>query len=99
MTMPVGGGAERYAKQYELARCVYACHQVMQATQGSALHSAAAAQLSEATRRFVEAGGIVKTGVGPLGDKGPRLFLADGREIPYRAGQALVEGYAQAIQR
>lgn len=99
MTMPAGGGAERYAKQYELARCVYACHQVMQATQGSALHNAAVRQLSEATQRFVDAGGIAETGVSPLGDKVPRLSLANGREVPYTAGQALVEVYAQAIQR
>lgn len=91
--------ATQLAEQWELARCVYAWHQVLQLTQESALRNAVAKHLGEATQRFVDAGGIAQTGNDPLGDKGPTLSLADGQEVPYTAGQALVDAYAQAIQR
>lgn len=99
MTAPTGSDAMRLAEQWELARCVYAWHQVLKGTQGSPSYSAAAKQLDEATQRFVAAGGIAETGIGPLGDKGPKLSLADGRVVPYTAGQALVAACAKAIHR
>lgn len=89
---------QRLYVQFELARSVYAWHQVLLVTTAHMDLRFVAQKIEEATVKFVENGGVAKTGVGPLGDKGPVLETSDGNEVPYSAGSTLAVHYGQILR-
>lgn len=90
--------SQRLYEQFELAKPVYAWHQLLAAMTEPNDRAFVAQKIQEAAMRFVDKGGVVKTGVGPLGDKGPALETSDGKAVPYSAGNALVAQYAEVMR-
>lgn len=87
---------EVLAEQWEVAKRVYAWHQVMSAQSG-VLRADAAERLNKVAAQFRALGGVVKVGKDALGIEGPRLELSDGTLVPYSAGLALVDDFAQSL--
>lgn len=78
--------------QFELAKKIYAFHFLLLTAPGLNRQKLILS-LSRAVDKFVTEGGVAKTGVGPLGDSGPLLFLEDGQEVSYDIGRLLADKY------
>lgn len=85
------------AEQWELARRVFAWHQVFVAVENTPNQGVAKKRLSDALQRFTDSGGEASAGIDRLEHIGPALKLGDGRVVPYESGSALVDGFARQL--
>lgn len=89
---------QRLYEQFDLAKSIYAWHQVLLMITSPKDREFVAQKMEEARNEFVYKGGVAKTGVGPFGDKGPALETSDGKKVPYETGRILAQEYAQRIR-
>jgi hypothetical protein len=84
----------RLADQFEIAKKIYAAHSLLGNAQYWGLdRTKIIAFLEDALVQFQDAGGIARTGTGPLGDRGPNLCGESGDVFDYGIGRLLAEGY------